>query len=176
MMASFNDERDHVINSFIQKSKAAGPRLTVDGKSRVNHKEEARCKTDNPDSSHTDNIHIPDSPCEENNNYHNEENNRHLKAYSTPNRRSGEVIIKWVDTHFLEIERKMDIAVNELFERQTIFEKKVLSELQSKNDKSELIISMIMRDPARRNDPLKANIDDCNMKFDHCTIEIHVAI
>ncbi|PON70406.1 hypothetical protein PanWU01x14_080750 [Parasponia andersonii] len=143
-IASLNDEIDDLIDLFVQKVKAAGTRLTVDGKSRVDHEEKFGYKTNNPDSSHTKNTHIPDSPYGENNDYCNEENNGHSKAYSTPNQWFGEVIMKWVDTRFLEIERKMGIAINELFKRQTIFEKRVLSDLQSINDKLELIISMIM--------------------------------
>ncbi|PON58807.1 hypothetical protein PanWU01x14_163220 [Parasponia andersonii] len=116
-MASLNDERDNLIDPFVQKAEATGSHLTVDEKPREDNEEEAGCKPHYPDSLHAENIHIPNFPCEENNNYHNEG---------------------------------------------------VLSKLQCMNDRLELIIAMIMRDPTRRTDPLEANIDDNSIKFDHC--------
>ncbi|PON35079.1 hypothetical protein TorRG33x02_352180 [Trema orientale] len=43
-MASLNDEKDDLIDPFVQKAKAAGPRITVDRKTIIDHEEEVGSK------------------------------------------------------------------------------------------------------------------------------------
>ncbi|PON63178.1 hypothetical protein TorRG33x02_277220, partial [Trema orientale] len=116
-MASLNDERDDLIDPFVQKAKAAGPHSL---------------HAENKDSPHEEKI-APSN------------------GESTPKQRSGDVVMKWIENR-LEIERKLDIAVNELHKRQTIFENKVLSELQSMNDKLSGLQSMNDNDSGYKED------------------------
>ncbi|PON75037.1 hypothetical protein PanWU01x14_043890 [Parasponia andersonii] len=103
-IASLNDEKDDLINLFVQKGKAFGRH----------------------------------SLYAENKAYLYKENHASLNGESIPKNWFGDVVMKWIENH-LEIER---IAINELHKRQTIFENKVLSELQSMDDKLSRIQSM----------------------------------
>ena len=145
---SFQEKFDNVIDPFVSKLMKAIPYFE--------NEESLAYENDNAQEASIE------TPFEANNceepTFEKHKASEHTQAKESVTTHSGEVIMNWVQNHFFELERKIDVKTEEIKQRQQSLEDSMTRELATLNGKMDLILSMLMRSSSKVEVEIEDNI------------------